>query len=338
MLEAQSHLFDLDPEVCYLNCAYMSPLMKSVSDAGHEGVERKRRPWAVFPEHFFDQSERVRDLFAQLINVKESRRIAHIPSVSYGLAAVAQNIPFKAGQEIVLTGEQFPSNVYIWDRMARLLDLKLVFVDAPHQKEGRAAEWNARILDAINEQTALVAMGHVHWADGTRFDLGEIRERSDAFGAYLVIDGTQSIGAYPFDVDKIRPDALIAAAYKWMMGPYASGFAYFGPRFDRGIPLEENWLNRKGSTDFSGLVDYEPDYQPYAGRYEMGERSNFINLAMLEAALSKVVEWTPAGIQEYTGRITQDGIATLQHHGYWLERPEYRGNHLVGMRLPEGQN
>ncbi|MEM6724554.1 MAG: aminotransferase class V-fold PLP-dependent enzyme, partial [Bacteroidota bacterium] len=172
MLEAQSHLFDLDPEVCYLNCAYMSPLMKSVCDAGHEGVERKRHPWTVYPEHFFDQSERVRALFAELIGVQEAQRIAHIPSVSYGLASVAQNIPFRRGQEIVLTGEQFPSNVYIWQRMARLLDLKLVFVDAPNQKVGRAAEWNARILEAINEHTAVVSMGHVHWADGTRFDLG----------------------------------------------------------------------------------------------------------------------------------------------------------------------
>lgn len=338
MLQSQAHLFDLDPAICYLNCAYMSPLMHHVAAAGREGLDRKRKPWTITPDHFFGDSDRVRALFAKLCTIEESDRVVHIPSVSYGIATVAQNIPFRAGQEILLTGAQFPSNVYIWKRMARLLDLKLVFVDPPNIREGRGAEWNNRILEAINSNTALVAMGHVHWADGTKFNLEAIRARTNQFGTYLVIDGTQSVGALGFDVSTIQPDALICAAYKWLMGPYASGFAYYGPRFDQGFPLEENWISRKGSEDFSGLVNYQDEYQPFALRYEVGERSNFINLPMLEAALAQVIEWTPDKIQDYTEHIAKESLDILKSHGFWIEDTNFRGHHLVGMRLPKGYN
>ncbi|NBC06158.1 MAG: aminotransferase class V-fold PLP-dependent enzyme, partial [Bacteroidetes bacterium] len=86
--------------------------------------------------------------------------------------------------------------------------------------------WNEAILDAIDERTALVSLAHVHWADGTLFDLPAIRQRATEAGALLVIDGTQSVGALPFDIQEIQPDALICAAYKWLMGPYTTGLAY----------------------------------------------------------------------------------------------------------------
>lgn len=79
---------------------------------------------------------------------------------------------------------------------------------------GRGEGWNSRIIAAIDVDTALVALPHVHWTDGTRFDLVEIGRRAREVGAALVVDGTQSVGALPFDVQIIQPDALICGAYK----------------------------------------------------------------------------------------------------------------------------
>ena len=132
----------------------------------------------------------------------------------------------------------------------------------------RARKWNERVLEAIGDDTAIVALCQVHWTDGTLFDLEEVGTRCREVGAALVVDGTQSVGALPFDVGRIRPDALVCAGYKWLMGPYSIGAAYFGPRFDGGTPLEEAWLAREGSDDFPRLVDYTDTYRPGAARYE----------------------------------------------------------------------
>ena len=81
-------------------------------------------------------------------------------------------------------------------------------------------------------------MGHIHWADGTLFDLIAIRKKADKVGAKLIIDGTQSVGALPFSVKEIQPDALIVGGYKWLLGPYSIGMAYYADTFNNGEPLE----------------------------------------------------------------------------------------------------
>ncbi|HNT50108.1 MAG TPA: aminotransferase class V-fold PLP-dependent enzyme [Cyclobacteriaceae bacterium] len=165
-----------------------------------------------------------------------------------------------------------------------------------------------------------------------------IRARTHEVGARMVIDGTQSVGALPFSVKEIQPDALICAGYKWLMGPYSIGMAYYGEKFDNGKPVEENWINRLNSENFSELVNYQPDYQPGALRYEVGEHSNFILVPMMLQALKQINQWKPKAIQEYCKTITQKPIALLREAGFWIEDEEKRGYHLFGIRLPEGMD
>jgi len=314
----------------------MSPLLKSVEKAGHAGMIRKRNPMKVSSTDFFLETELVRKEFAALINARESNRIALVPSVSYGLANVARNVKLVAGNKIIVAAGQFPSNYYPWDRLARESGAKVVAVTPQDSLLDRGKGWNERLLEAIDVNTRIVALGHVHWADGTRFDLAAIRKRSSEVGALLILDGTQSVGALRLDVQKIRPDALVCAGYKWLMGPYSIGLAYYGEYFDSGIPIEDNWINRRNSENFTGLVNYQEAYQPGALRYEVGEHSNFILVPMLLEALKQINHWKPENIQDYCGRITATAIHQLRDHGCWVEDRAYRGNHLFGIRFSKG--
>jgi selenocysteine lyase/cysteine desulfurase len=336
MLTCQRHLFEIPEGVHYLNCAYMSPLLRHMEEAGIAGIRRKRVPSGVTPRDFLEDSDRLRSLFARLIGAPDAQRIAIVPSVSYGTATVVRNLALERGQNIVVLHEQFPSNVYPWRSLAQRDGIELRTVSPPEDQPQRGREWNARILEAIDSHTAVVALGHVHWADGTRFDLEQIGARAREAGAALVIDGTQSVGALPFDVQRLQPDALICAGYKWLLGPYSIGAAYLGPRFGGGTPLEETWLGRLGSEDFRGLVNYQDEYQPGALRYDMGERSNFILLPMLIAALEQLLEWGVANIQEYCRALTRDLIHEACGLGFTVEAEEARAAHLFGLRLPRG--
>jgi selenocysteine lyase/cysteine desulfurase len=140
----------------------------------------------------------------------------------------------------------------------------------------------------------------------------------------------------PFDVQKIKPDALICTGYKWMMGPYSLGLAYYGEYFDSGKPVEENWISRLHSEDFASLINYQDQYQPGSLRYDMGERSNFINVPMLLRALQQLNNWGIERIQEYCHSITADSIIRLKEKGFIIEDAEWRGSHLFGVRLPRG--
>ena len=334
MLPSQRPLFDLTDDVAYLNGAYMSPQLKSVEAAGLIALRRKGRPYEIQLDDFFEPVQALRRAYAKLINCPEPGRIALIPSVSYGMAAVANNLKLKEGDNIVITQEQFPSNYYAWERVAHESGAHIRIVNPPDEFP-RAAAWNQAILDAIDERTAMVSLAHVHWADGTLFDLLAIRQRATEVGALLVIDGTQSVGGLPFDIQEIKPDALICAAYKWLMGPYTTGLAYYGPAFDDGIPVEENWINRLDSHDFRNLANYQPQYQPLAARYNMGEQSNFVFVPMLETAIQQLLAWGVPNIQDYAQALMREPLQQLEQLGCYVEPEAERAHHLVGIRLPK---
>ncbi len=335
MVNCQKKLFHLPDDVSYLNVAYMSPLLKSVETAGHRGVSRKNLPYELSIGDFFEPTEQLKQLYAQLIDVEDKDRIGLIPSVSYGMANVANNLSLKSGEQIILVEEQFPSNVYAWEEVARKSGADLVFIPSPLTIDKKADEWNEAILDAIDERTAMVALPHVHWSEGVVYDLKSIRDKTRRFGALMVIDGTQSVGALPFSVKEFQPDALICAAYKWLLGPYSFGMAYYGEAFDNGLPIEENWINRLNSEDFAGLVNYQPLYKPKAQRYSVGEQSNFIAIPMQIKALEQLLEWGVNNIQNYAGDINRQPLLDLKKIGFGVSDESQRSNHLVGVKMPE---
>jgi selenocysteine lyase/cysteine desulfurase len=338
MLNCKASKFSLPERATYLNCAYMSPLLKSVEKVGLRAVRRKRNPIEITVDDFFSETEDLRKEFATLISAKDPKRIVVIPSVSYGMASVAKNIRINKGQHIIVAGEQFPSNYYPWQSLCAETGAEVKVVAADKSLNDRGKNWNTKILEAINADTRAVAIAHTHWADGTKFDLEAIRKRTKEVNALLIIDGTQSVGVLSFDVQKIQPDALVCAGYKWLLGPYSIGLAYYGEYFDDGKPLEESWINRLNSEDFTSLVNYQEAYQPGALRYEVGEHSNFILVPMMLRALVQINRWGVENIQEYCHSISATAIGLLQRKGLWIEDENYRASHLFGIRLPEKAN
>ncbi|MEM9919689.1 MAG: aminotransferase class V-fold PLP-dependent enzyme [Bacteroidota bacterium] len=334
MLSCQKQLFDIPAHVCYLNTAYMSPQLKAVEEAGQRGLARKNRPFDILPRDFFEPAQQLKQQFANFIGVADSQRIAVVPSVSYGMANVANNLNLRAGDEIVLVADQFPSNVFSWERAAKKAGAYIRTVRAPMDKADRGRKWNQAILDAIGEKTALVALPHIHWSQGIVFDLAAIREKTWKYHALLVVDGTQSVGAYPFSNVDFQLDTLVCATYKWLLGPYSFGLAYYGPAFDEGKPIEESWINRLNSEDFSSLTQYQEQYKRAANRYCVGEYSNFIMVPMAIKALEFLSEWDAAAIQAYCSNIQAKAIESLLAEGFHIAEAAQRCAHLIGIELP----
>ena len=312
----------------------MSPLLKSVEQVGHAMTALKARPYNISGAMFFQFIQELKQVFAELVQAEHYNRIAIIPSASYGIASVAKNLALKPSQKIILAGEQFPSNYYSWEKLATQTHAQLLSIplDFPFEEKFQLThDW---LLDQIDDQTAVVAISQVHWADGFLFDLKAIREKTWSVGAQLIIDGTQSLGALPFNIKEIQPDALICAGYKWLLGPYALGVAYFSEKYDQGDPIEENWINRLNSENFAGLVNYESNYQPMSSRYSVGEQSNFILTPMLTEGIRRILTWTPEAIQDYCAMISRPFTDALINLGCKIAPAQERANHLFGVQLP----
>jgi selenocysteine lyase/cysteine desulfurase len=330
MIPCQRHLFDIPEDVAYLNCAYMSPLMRPVIEAGNAALLRKAHPWEITPDKFFTGSEEFRATAARLIDAPADC-VAIVSSASYGMATAARNLPLQKGQRILVLDEQFPSNYYPWQRLAeeRGGSLKV----APWPGDG---DWTSAVLDSLSDDVALAALPQVQWTSGGRLDLVRIGEACRKLGAALALDLTQSLGALPFSAREVQPDFAVAANYKWLMGPYTTGLLYVAPKWHGGRPLEENWIQRANARDFTSLILYTEGYDEGARRFDMGERSNFALLPAATRALTQLLEWGVAEISATVGALNRQLAAAAAEAGFSSPPEELRGPHYLALRRKAG--
>ena len=334
-MQCQRHLFSLPSSQHYLNCAYMSPLLNSVQEAGAAALKLKASPADITGTDFFEPVETLRASFGRLVNTS-AQRVACIPAASYGIAVAVHNTPLRSGLNVVVPADEFPSNVYGWMAACDRSGAELRLVDRPDGPPSASA-WSSRVLEAIDGNTAAVTLTDIHWTDGTPFDVDAIGRRAREVGALFVIDGTQSVGALPFDFDRLQPDLLVCAGYKWLLGPYQYGLIAVGDRLLDGEPFEHNWINRRDSENFSNLSQYRREYGTGARRYDAGERSNFILVAMLNAGLKQILKWGVTAIRDHCTGLSGDLQAALADSPYVMAPAQDRSPHLFGIRVPDAE-
>ena len=327
-LDADRALFDVPDDIAYLNTANLSPHLHVVRQAGETALRRRGRPWTISADDWFSDVEQLRSLFAGLIGADDDG-VALVPATSYGFAVAARNLALSSRDRIVVLAEEYPSGVYTWRAAAQATGAQVITVE-------RSADgsWTEAILEALDERTTVVSVPNVHWTDGALVDLPVVAARCHAVGARLVIDGSQSIGAMPFDVRELRPDFVVTVGYKWLLGPFGIGYLYVAEQYRDGEPVEQNWINRAESQDFARLVDYRDEYQPGARRFDVGQRTKFELVPMAIAALTQINAWGVDAIAERLSAVTSTIGRRAGEIGLRAAAPADRGPHMLGVKIP----
>lgn len=330
MFNAMRSAFLMPRDICYLNTAYMGPRLKVVDEAARRGVDQASAPWTIASQDFFTDVEKARSLFAQMIG-SSANNIALVPSASYGIETAARNLPISEGEVILTLEGQFPSNIYPWQRLA-----KTQGAEVRHIPEPVDGNWTQAILEEMGDNVAIAALPHCHWTNGATLDLPAISGACAAHGTALVLDVTQSLGAMPFSLKGVHPDFLVCASYKWLLGPYSLGFLYVSDEHLNGDPMEENWVNRQGSEDFSQLVNYRDEYQDGARRFDYGERSNPILVPMAIAAMEQLLSWGVDNIAGHLGTINRQIAQRAAQYGFEPTAEAVAAPHMIGLKRAGG--
>ena len=323
-------LFEIPEGVAYLNTAYNSPLLRTSREALELEAGKKAQPWLRTPDDFFANADRLRDLAAELFG-GTSDDYAIVPAASYGLATAARALKpeLNSGDVILLLQEEFPSNVYVWRRLADETGAVLETIQQP-----RDGNWTSAILRRLQKDVRIAALPHCHWTDGAPLELSEISRACKAADIRLVLDVTQSLGAVPIDLDEIDPEFAVAAGYKWLLCPYGVGFLYVSPRCQHGRPLEESWLVRQGANDFAGLVNYQTAYRPGSRKFDVGETCTALLPGAIEA-LKQLQRWSMSAISASLNAINSQIATGLAEIGIDVPERLHRSPHMFGIRLPE---
>lgn len=328
MLENQRAAFDVPDDVAYFNNASLAAQLKAVRAAGDAALSRRAAPWEIASIDWFTETDELRRLFGRIVG-GDAEGVAIVPATSYGMAVAARNLPLRPGERVLVLAEEYPSGIYTWRAATRRAGAEMLTVE---REPGQS--WAEAVLADLDERVAVVSVPNVHWTDGALVDLDAIAPAARAAGAALVIDASQSVGAMPLNVERLRPDFLVTVGYKWLLGPFSLAYLYVDAGRRDGEPIEENWIVRAGAEDFARLVDYEDAYQPGARRFDVGARTSFVLTPMAIAALTQILDWDPPRIAATLATVTERIATAASARGLEPMPPDQRGPHMIGIRLP----
>jgi selenocysteine lyase/cysteine desulfurase len=211
----------------YLNAAAQSPLPRVALQAAVQALEWKKFPHTIPDTTYFDLPNRARTSVAKLIGAN-AEQIAITTGSSSGLAAVANGLDWKPGDEVLIAQREFPAHFTTWLPMQAAGKLKVIVIEP----RGRFITAND-FIDHIGPRTRLVSTSLVRFDDGALLDAAKVAQACHSAGALLLLDAAQCAGAMPIDVRALGADFITAAGYKWLLSPYGTGFFWAREEFNR---------------------------------------------------------------------------------------------------------
>jgi selenocysteine lyase/cysteine desulfurase len=335
MLASQRTLFDIPPDVAYLNAASWCPLPRVTQEAGRAAVARKGQPWKLAPDFPEKQHERARKAAAQLIGA-DPADVALVSSVAYGVAIAGKVLNIARGSRVLVLENDHTSPVLEWVSRSGAQGFMVEVIAQPAD-----GDWTSAVLAAIEKPGAapvsLASISSVHWSDGGMLDLPKIREALRKQGAALLLDATHSVGVIATDVKTLDPDFLIFPTYKWVLGPYGRAFVYVAKRHQDGVPLEQTAFGRRNVKAENPVYFADTRYQPDARRYDMGERDHFISMEMAAIGMEMVAQWGSQAVVQRLSSLTRriadglNGTNTVQ-----VPHERLRAPHILSLGFPGG--
>lgn len=256
----------------------------------------------------------VRKLAASLLNARPDQ-IAFVKNTSEGLSLVANGIDWRAGDNVVVHGDDFPSVVFPWQNLAGAgVETRLVAA-----RDGRVLVDD--LADAVDGRTRAIAISTVQFKTGFRCDLAAIGQLCRDRDLLFVVDGIQSLGALALDVEACGADVVVASAHKWLLGPQGIGLLYCSDRALARLKVRTvGWLSINNPFAF----DYRLDLLPDARRFEAGSE-NAIGVYGLGGTLMLIYEHGIGAIEARVLGLTDLLCDGLVQRGYRVLSP--RGEH-----------
>jgi len=292
--------FPLLDTYIYFNACSLGPLPRSGMAALHRYADDwDRQGTPVWFSDWLPLLERFRGKAGELLNAPlGSTAIA--PSVSVALTTLASGLPLPPGRDKVLIGElDFPTVGHQW------LSRPGVEVEFVPSKDGMTIPPEA-FAERIDSRTALVATTHLFYTTGYLQDVRPIAEAAHAAGALCLIDGYQTCGCVPIDVQALDCDAFVGGCLKWVSGGPGNAFLYVRPELiPQTLPQGTGWFATRDPFSFTlqELVFADDARRLETGTWAVG--CHYAGLAGLELVLSVGVENIQERLRDLTGRILE---------------------------------
>jgi len=289
-------------DATYLNLASQSPMPKVSIRAVQAALEANKNPHHKPDSTFFEVPNRLRASLAKLIGAKPEE-IALTSGASAGAAAVAYALTWKPGDEVITAKGEFPLQYATWKPMAEREGVKLTIV-SPRERFITADD----LISAMTPRTRVVSVSMVRFDDGSLLDVRRVADACHRQGALLLLDASQGCGAIPMDVEQLGADFIVSAGYKWLLGPFGTGFFWAkSEHLSMVRPGPFYWMALMGSNNFAALNLEAAKPAANAKRWDSPEAASYynFNLVAMDASVDFVVRTGPELVAAHNRKLIE---------------------------------
>ena len=255
----------------WLNCAHQGPLPLVAVAEAERALADKAAPHRIGDDDFTQVPGRLKAALGRLVGVPADQVILG-NSTSYGLHLLVQGVDWRQGDEVLLVDGDFPATIVPWlplaERGVRVRQLRL---------EGGALD-AGRLEAELTPATRLFCTSWVFSFTGQAVDLAALGRVCRRAGVTFVVNGSQAVGAAPLDLGTLPVDALVSCGFKWLCGPYGTGFCWLAPGLLASLTYRPAyWLGHLAQDDLGGHREVRLRDDLGAAAWDVFGTANFLN-------------------------------------------------------------
>lgn len=306
----------------WLNSSHQGALPKIAVSALHKAIEWKISPHYLSDiELFSNVPNQLKEVLGKLINAP-SEDIILGNSASYGLHLLANGIKWSSGEEILLVEGDFPCDILPW------LYLKKYGVKIRVIKPKEIGLQPEEVLDNIGVATKLLCTSWVFSYTGHIINLPAVSNICRKRGIKLVLNCSQAIGTRPFDITSKYADAITCVGFKWLCGPYGTGFCWIDPALREDLDYNQAyWLAMQTADDLKkskGMPEVKKNLG--ARKYDVFGTANFFNFVPWRASVEYLLEKGIENIKSHNDELINHLKEGLNKNNYEILTPRSDSN------------
>ena len=310
----------------WLNTAHQGPLPRVAVEAARAALERKARPHLLRDEDFFEVPKRLRTALGKLIDAAPEDIILG-NSTTYGLDLLANAMQWQPGDEVLVVDGDFPADIFPW-LILRNQGVTVRFIEA---RSGRLEP--QQLAREISPRTRLFCTSWVNSFRGCTIDVVGIGQICRNNHVIFVLNAAQGLGARVLDVETSAVDAVTCCGFKWLCGPYATGFCWLAPALRESLtPRHAYWLTMQAGKPLDNMRDYSLRTDLGARVWDVFCTANFFNFVPWTAAIEYLLQAGTANIASYDERLVTELLQDLDEDRFELISPPagpYRSTLIV---------
>jgi cysteine desulfurase/selenocysteine lyase len=299
----------------WINASSIGAMPRVAQQAAQEAIRLNATPYQISEDTFQEVPKNLKSVLGQLIDAPANEIILG-NSASHGIHLWANGIPLKKGDEVLLVKGDFPASILPW------IYLRKHGITVREIKPQESFLQPNDLTNAITDVSRILCATWVDSFTGYKLDAKAIGAICKEHDIMYLLNVTQGLGALSFEISNIPVDGITSTGYKWLCGPYATGFAWMKLELINNLEYNQAyWIPMQGERELDKIRDYQILTDIGAAKYDIFGTANLFNFIPWIESVKLLLKHGISNISQHNDQLVTQFITGLDTTKYEIKSP-----------------